>query len=140
MPGEDRDFGGYFPWLADVRPAALAGVLALAVFADDDPVEVAGAAVLQRGDGAPEDAGGADVGVLLEGLADGEAEAPEGDVVRDVCGACMSGFESVGKEKGYLARRLSRRRWHRISLASRCRRRGCISRAFCSGRFPSRCG
>ena len=66
--------------------AALARIFALAVFADDDPVEVAGAAVLKGRDGAPEDAGGAYIGVLLELLAYGEAEAPEGDVVGDVCG------------------------------------------------------
>lgn len=46
MPSEDCDFGGYLPRLADVRTAALAGVFALAVFANGDPVEVAGAAAL----------------------------------------------------------------------------------------------
>ena len=35
---------------------------------------------------AAEDFGWADICILLEGLADGEAEAPEGDVVGDVGG------------------------------------------------------
>ena len=66
--------------------AALAGVFAFGVFSDDDPVEGGGAV----GDGcerwgyAAEDAGGTDVGVVLEGLDEGEAEGPEGDVVGDV--------------------------------------------------------
>lgn len=75
--------------------AALAGVFAFAVFADYDPVKVAGVTVLEGRDRAPEDAGWADVGVLLEGLADGEAEAPEGDVVRNVWRTAVSGFEPL---------------------------------------------
>ncbi len=38
----------------------------------------------EGGGGAAQDAGGADVGVLVEGLADEEAEGPERDVVWDV--------------------------------------------------------
>ena len=76
--------------------AALAGVFAFAVFTDDDPVEVAGAAVLEGRDCAPKDAGGADISVLLEGLADGKAEAPEGDVVWDVCSSAVSRLEAGG--------------------------------------------
>jgi hypothetical protein len=67
-----------------VRAAALAGVLAFAVFADDDPVEIARLAVAQRGLGALEDACWSHVGVLLEGLADGEAKTPERDVIRNI--------------------------------------------------------
>lgn len=44
MPSENRYFGGYFPWLTDVCAAALAGVFAFGVFADDDPVEGGGVA------------------------------------------------------------------------------------------------
>lgn len=68
--------------------AALAGVFAFGVFSDYDPVE--GGGVMDDGcEGwgyAAEDAGGADVGVVLEGLDEGEAEGPEGDVVGDVFG------------------------------------------------------
>lgn len=66
--------------------AALTGIFAFGVLANNDPVEVTGAAILERRGGSAEDFGRAHVGVLLEGLADCEAEAPEGDVVRNVCG------------------------------------------------------
>jgi hypothetical protein len=55
----------------------LTSVLALGVLADDDPVEVAVGGVAERRLSATEDLCGADVGVLLKGLADCEAEAPE---------------------------------------------------------------
>lgn len=70
MAGEDGDFRGRLPGPAPVRSAALAGVLALAVLPDDDPVEVSVLAAAQGRLGAAEDLGGAHVGVLLEGLAD----------------------------------------------------------------------
>ena len=85
MPGKNRHFGRDFPWLPNVGAPALPGVFALGVFADDDPVEVAGAGVAKGGGDAAEDFCGADVGVLLEGLADGEAQGPEGYVVGNVC-------------------------------------------------------
>lgn len=44
----------------------------------------------EGGGGAAQDAGGADVGVLVEGLADEEAEGPERDVVWDVWGEEVS--------------------------------------------------
>jgi hypothetical protein len=62
----------------------VAGVFALAVLANDDPVKIFLAAVAEGGGGASQDSGGAHVGILLEGLAEGEAEAPEGDVVWDI--------------------------------------------------------
>ena len=83
MSSEYRYLGGYFPGLTDVCAAALAGVFAFGVFTNDDPVE-GGGFVGDGGQGwgyAAEDAGGADVGVVLEGLDEGEAEGPEGDVV-----------------------------------------------------------
>jgi hypothetical protein len=83
---EYGDFGRDFPGLVDVGASALAGVLAFGVLAHDHPVEIGGPAVAEGGGGSAEDAGWADVGVLLEGLAEGEAEAPEGDVVGDVWG------------------------------------------------------
>lgn len=81
MAREYRYFSRRFPWLAAVRAPALACVLALGVFAHDYPVQVAVGGVAQGGLGAPENLGGAHVGVLLEGLADCEAEVPQGDVV-----------------------------------------------------------
>ncbi len=85
MSRENADFGRDLPRLADVGPPALTGVLALGVFADDHPVKVARASIAQGRRDAAEEFGGANIGVLLEGLADGEAEGPEGDVVWDVC-------------------------------------------------------
>lgn len=82
MTCEDRDIGCDFPGLRDVRSAALASVFAFRVLADDNPVEISG--VVEWGCDAAEDARRADVGVLLERLADGEAEAPEGDMIGDV--------------------------------------------------------
>ena len=67
------------------QPAA--GIFALAVFADDDPVQPPFFGVLlarrERRRDACEDARRPHVGVLLKGLADGEPEAPERDVVGD---------------------------------------------------------
>lgn len=76
VAGEHGDLGGRLPGLSAVRAPALPCVLALAVFADDDPVQVAGLAVAERGGRPAKDLGGADVGVLLEALADGETETP----------------------------------------------------------------
>lgn len=70
MASEDGHLGRRLPRAAAVRAPALARVLALAVLADDDPVEVALLAVPEGGLRAGEDAGGAHVCVLLEGLAD----------------------------------------------------------------------
>ena len=42
---EDGNFGGGFPCLAAVGATALAGVFTLAVFTDDDPVQVTGCGV-----------------------------------------------------------------------------------------------
>ena len=70
--------------MALVRPAADAGVLALGVLAHDHPVEVVRAAALERRVDAGKDARRPDVGVLVEALADLQAQAPERDVVGDV--------------------------------------------------------
>ena len=81
MPGEDRDLGRDFPWLTDMTAATVPGVFAFAVLAYDDPVEIARFAAGKWGGDATQELGGPDVCVLLEWLADGEAEAPEGYVV-----------------------------------------------------------
>lgn len=77
MSREDGDFRRDFAALADMRSSALTGVFAFGVFADDDPVEVARPAILKRGGGASEDLCGANVGILLERLADCQTETPE---------------------------------------------------------------
>lgn len=65
--------------------SAVTSVLALGVLAYDHPVQISGVAVTQWRGGPAEDACGAHVGVLLERLAEGEAEAPEGNVVGYIC-------------------------------------------------------
>ena len=69
--GEDRGLGRHLLRQAAMGAPALAGIFALAVLAHDHPVEVAGPDVAQRRDDAGQDAGRADVGVLIEALADG---------------------------------------------------------------------
>jgi hypothetical protein len=110
--GEDGDFGGDLFGQAAMGATALAGVLAFGVLADDDPVEIGGGDVAERGFNAGQDAGGADVGVLVEGLADGEAKAPEGDVVGNIGRA--DGSEEDGTE--WLELRKAVRRHHDAML------------------------
>jgi len=76
MARENRNLDGGFPRLIHVAAASVAGVFAFGVLADDHPVQVSDLAVAERGLSSAEDFGGAYIGVLLQGLADGEAEAP----------------------------------------------------------------
>ena len=69
MPREDCNFSRDFPRLTLVGSTTLTGVLALAVLADDDPIKIAGLAFSQRRFCPAEYPGGADVGILLQGLA-----------------------------------------------------------------------
>ena len=78
---EHGQLRGRLPGLPAVAPPALARVLALRVLAHDHPVQVARLAAPQRRLRAAEDLGRPHVRVLLEGLADGQAEAPERDVI-----------------------------------------------------------
>ena len=82
--GQDRDVGRDFERQALVDAAADAGIFAFRVFADDDPVEFLAVHVAQRAGDAGQDAGRADIGVLIERLADREPQAPQRDVVGHV--------------------------------------------------------
>lgn len=84
VSGEDGDLSSDFPRLTSMRAATLAGVLALAVLTNNNPVKVTVLAVAQRRLSAAEDSCWADIGVLLEGLANGQAETPQRDVIGDV--------------------------------------------------------
>lgn len=84
VASEDCNLRRHLPWLAAVRTASLASVFTLAVLTDYHPVEVAGSAVSKRRPGAKKDASWTNIGVLLEGLANGEAQLPQGDMVRHV--------------------------------------------------------
>ncbi len=64
----------------EVAPAH-AGVFALAVLADDDPVEPGVVGLTQRARHARQEVHGADVGPLIKVLADGQPQTPQADVV-----------------------------------------------------------
>ena len=61
-----------------------AGIFALRILAHDHPVELGPRHLAQRARYPRQDAGGANIGVLVERLADRESEAPEADVVGHV--------------------------------------------------------
>lgn len=67
-----------------MRASTLTSVLAFAVLTDNHPIKVSDITVAQGRLCAAEDTRGTHIGVLLEGLADGETEAPEGDVVGNI--------------------------------------------------------
>src|SRR4051812_27548149 len=79
---EHGNFGGNFIFEPGMNSSARARVLALGVLADDDPVDLA--CISQVRSDSREETRGADVGVLVEALADRQAQAPEGNVVRHV--------------------------------------------------------
>jgi hypothetical protein len=65
------------PVLTDMSAAALACVLAFGVLSNDEPIEVSSFAIGQRGRHSPKDPRWTDVGVLLQSLTYGQAQAPE---------------------------------------------------------------
>ena len=73
-----------------MHPAANSGVFALGVLAHDDPVEFVAVDVSKRGRDPRQHAGRAHVRVLIEGLTDGKAQAPQGNVVGNVRMACRA--------------------------------------------------
>ena len=87
-------------------PSAQAGVLAFAVFADHDPVELGVVGLAQRGLDAGQELHRADVGPLVEVLRDVQAQAPEADVVRDVFPADGAEVDGVKVLQGLQALRV----------------------------------
>ena len=81
--GHDRNIHRRLDRMALVHPATDAGVLALGVLPHDDPVEVLAPAVAQGALDTRQDARRTDVRVLVEALADLQAQAPQGDVIGD---------------------------------------------------------
>src|SRR5208337_5671262 len=79
--GEDGHIHSNLAWQGAMDSAADPGIFPLAVLADEDPVNFAGEVVAERTRYAGQEPRRADVSVLIEPLADGEAEAPERDVV-----------------------------------------------------------
>ena len=119
--GEDHHLGADLVRQPAVRAAALAGVLALRVLAHDHPVELLGRDLAQGAGDPGQDAGRADVGVLVERLADREPQAPQRDVVRHVGGADGAEVDRV-----------------EARAAGRGRRAASSRRAACSSPSPSR--
>ena len=73
-----------------------AGILAFRVLAHDHPVQLRTGNMTQRTGDARQNSGRTNVGVLVERLADRQAQAPQRDVVRDVRSA--DGAEQDGVE------------------------------------------
>ncbi len=82
--GEDRGLGRDLFRVAPVRAPAVAGIFALAVLAHDDPVDAAGRDGAKRRLDPRQEPRRAHIGVLVEALADGEAQAPQGQVVGQI--------------------------------------------------------
>jgi hypothetical protein len=89
-PREDGNLGADLFRKALVGATAMAGILAFGILPDDHPVKVADSDVTQRRGDAGNDPGWTDVGVLVEPLADRQAQAPQGDMIRNVRGADRS--------------------------------------------------
>ncbi|MNS96901.1 hypothetical protein D3C72_1312190 [compost metagenome] len=79
--GHHRHIGGCLDRVALVHAAAHARILAFRVLAHDHPVQVFRGAALERCVDARQDARRTHVGVLVEALADLQAQAPQRDVV-----------------------------------------------------------
>jgi len=69
--GEDGDIEADLVGMALMHPPARPGIFTLGVLAHDHPVEIARTDTAQRPLDAGQEAGRADIGVLVEGLADG---------------------------------------------------------------------
>ncbi len=82
--GEDRDIHADLDRQPPMRTTADAGIFALAVLAHDHPVDGTAELRPQRARQAGQQARRPDVGVLIEALADGEAQTPERDVVGQI--------------------------------------------------------
>jgi hypothetical protein len=81
-PREDRDLGPDLLRQPSVSAPAAARVLAFGVFADDHPVDRG--AARQRALDSGKHARGPHIGVLIEALADGQPQSPQGDMVGHV--------------------------------------------------------
>ena len=82
--GEDRGLGRNLLRQAAMGAPAMAGIFAFRVLPDDQPVQITDADIAQRAGDAGQDARRADIGVLVEPLADLQTQAPERNMVRNV--------------------------------------------------------
>jgi hypothetical protein len=84
----------------------MARVFAFGIFANDDPVEIGRGAASQRRGEPRKQSSRPEVHVLVETLADGKPETPEGDMVGDVRGA--HGAEIDGVKRAQMNERVGR--------------------------------
>src|SRR5215469_6440515 len=95
---EDGDIGRDFLGKTAMRTAALAGIFTFRVFPDDDPVQVGGRAVTQGRPESWQEPRGTEIHVLIEALADGQAQTPGRDMVGNI--RCADGTEVDGVKRG----------------------------------------
>ena len=81
VAGEDRDVDADLLGQPLMGAAADAGIFALGILAHDDPVEIARPDARQRASDARQHAGGAQIGVLVETLADIQPQLPKRNMV-----------------------------------------------------------
>jgi hypothetical protein len=84
---EDADIGGCLLWQSAVYAPADTGVLSLRILAHDHPVKLGAPDGPERTGNAGKDARWTHVGILVKWLADGELQAPQGEVIGNVGGA-----------------------------------------------------
>ena len=93
--GEHGELGADLFGQAAMHAPAGAGVLPFSVLAHHDPIQIARLDAAQRARHPGQQARRADVGVLIEALTDGEAQAPERDVIGDVRGADRAEVDGI---------------------------------------------
>src|SRR3546814_13540980 len=92
---EHRDVEAGLQRQAAVHAAADTGVFSLRVLAHDDPVDLAAELRAQRPAHARHEARRPHIGVLIEALADGQPQLPEGDAVGTVRTAHRAAVEAL---------------------------------------------
>ena len=90
---EDRDFGADFLRQATMNPAAIAGILPFAVLTNDHPVDLVRA--LQPAVDPGQQPGRTHIGILIEALADRQAQIPERDMIRHLLTAYRAKVDRI---------------------------------------------
>ena len=111
--GEDDGLNGALEWRSAVRAAPGAAVLPLGVLAHDDEIDVADGLTPQRAAHAGQEIGGANVGVLIEALADGQPQAAQRHGVGHA-GESPRRYRNSASRGGMVRRS----RWRRTTQAS----------------------
>ncbi len=83
-PGKDRHIHADLDRQAAMRTAAHPGIFTFGIFADDDPIDGLAEIRPQRANDAGQQLRRPHIGELIEALADGEAQAPQRQGVRQI--------------------------------------------------------